>query len=43
MADIVRTFVAVEIPGEVKSRAAQLIERLQAAPRLRWMHEGGFD
>lgn len=38
MADIVRTFVAVEIPGEVKSRAAQLIERLQAAPaNVKWV------
>jgi 2'-5' RNA ligase len=38
MADIVRTFVAVEIPGEVKSRAAQLIERLRVAQaNVKWV------
>jgi RNA 2',3'-cyclic 3'-phosphodiesterase len=38
MADIVRTFVAVDIPGEVKSRAAQLIERLRVAQaNVKWV------
>ena len=38
MADVLRTFVAVEIPSEVKDRATQLIDRLQAAPaKVRWV------
>jgi 2'-5' RNA ligase len=38
MADVVRTFVAVEIPPEVKNRASQLIGRLQAAPaKVKWV------
>jgi 2'-5' RNA ligase len=38
MADIIRTFVAVEIPFEVKDRAGQLIGRLLAAPaKVKWV------
>jgi RNA 2',3'-cyclic 3'-phosphodiesterase len=38
MTDIVRTFIAVEIPGEVKSRASQLIARLEVAPaKVKWV------
>ncbi len=38
MPEIVRTFIAVEIPGEVRQRAAQLVKQLQAAPaRVRWV------
>jgi 2'-5' RNA ligase len=38
MTDIVRTFIAVEIPGEVKSRASQLITRLEVAPaKVKWV------
>jgi len=38
MADIVRTFVAAEIPAEVKDRARGLIDRLQAASaKVKWV------
>jgi 2'-5' RNA ligase len=38
MADIVRTFIAVEIPGEVKSRASQLIAQLRTGPaKVKWV------
>jgi RNA 2',3'-cyclic 3'-phosphodiesterase len=38
MADIVRTFIAVEIPGEVKNRAHQLISALRVAPaNVKWV------
>ena len=39
MRDSLRTFVAVELPGEVKQLAAQLIERLRiASADVRWVH-----
>ena len=38
MPDIVRTFIAVEIPPEVKERAKQLIGRLSATPaKVKWV------
>jgi 2'-5' RNA ligase len=38
MPDIVRTFIAVEIPAEVKSRASQLIAGLQTAgAKVTWV------
>jgi RNA 2',3'-cyclic 3'-phosphodiesterase len=38
MPDVVRTFIAVEIPAEVKSRAEQLIARLRVAPaKVKWV------
>jgi 2'-5' RNA ligase len=38
MPDIVRTFIAVEIPGEVKNRASQLIAQLRTAPaKVKWV------
>ena len=38
MPDIVRTFIAVEIPGEVKNRASQLIAQLRTAPaNVKWV------
>ncbi|HEY2892801.1 MAG TPA: RNA 2',3'-cyclic phosphodiesterase [Pirellulales bacterium] len=38
MAQTVRTFIAVEIPGEVRDRAHQLITRLRAAPaKVKWV------
>jgi RNA 2',3'-cyclic 3'-phosphodiesterase len=38
MADLVRTFIAVEIPVEVRDRAARLIARLREAPaKVKWV------
>jgi 2'-5' RNA ligase len=38
MADVVRTFVAVEIPAEVKSHASRLISRLDVtAAKVKWV------
>ncbi len=38
MKDVVRTFVAVEIPSEVKDRAGQLIARLSTTPaKVKWV------
>ena len=38
MANILRTFVAIEIPVEVQDRAGRLIGRLQAAPaKVKWV------
>ncbi len=38
MAQSVRTFIAVEIPVEVKDRAGQLIDRLRMAPaKVKWV------
>jgi RNA 2',3'-cyclic 3'-phosphodiesterase len=38
MPDVVRTFVAVEIPAEVKDRASQLIARLSTTPaKVKWV------
>ncbi len=37
----IRTFVAIEIPEEIRRRAASLIERLQATPaKVRWTDVG---
>ena len=38
MPETVRTFIAVEIPGEVKDHALRLIERLSVAPaKVKWV------
>ncbi len=38
MADMVRTFVAVEVPAEVKDQAARLIGSLRATPaKVKWV------
>ena len=38
MSNVVRAFVAVEIPGEVRERAAQLIKALRSTPaKVRWV------
>ena len=38
MAEIVRTFIAVEIPAEVKERAGRLIGRLSVGPaKVKWV------
>ncbi|REK12308.1 MAG: RNA 2',3'-cyclic phosphodiesterase [Planctomycetota bacterium] len=38
MSNVVRTFIAVEIPGEIKQRAARMIGELRAAPaKVKWV------
>jgi len=38
VAEVIRTFVAVEVPAEVKDRARQLIDRLRIGPaKVKWV------
>ena len=38
MAELLRTFIAVEIPSEVRQRASQLIDRLRVTPaKVKWV------